>query len=120
MEVYMLLKLTVYTDESMSEVKRVVETDELKIPYRVTMFLLSNLDKFDESNDKALLEFVAKNTDKVDKIIKATYGVSESELECINTMEIIDTVKALYQWTLQKVNAIGGKEKNLVTPAQSL
>lgn len=114
----MLLKLNVYTDETMSEIKRTVETDELKVPYRVSMFILANLDKFEENEDDKLLSFIGENTEKLDKIIKATFGITESELECINAIEIINTIKALYTWTMAKVNGLGGDEKNVLTPVK--
>ena len=56
--------------------------------------------------------FVTKNIDKLDKIIKATFGVSETELDCIDTLELIELVKEIYAWTIEKVKGLNSKEKN--------
>lgn len=114
----MKLALTVYTDETMTDVKRVIEADELKIPYRVSMYLLACLDTLDMDNENELLKFVAGNTEKIDKIVKATFGVSEAELECVNGGELISMIKELYMWAMSKVNGLGGDEKNGVTAAE--
>lgn len=114
----MNLKLTIYTDETMSEVSRIAEADELVIPYKVSMWLLENLDSiktpknFNSEDSVALMKFIGANIDKVEKILKATFKVSNTELEFVNSMEILNTMKELYQWAMSKVDSLGGKEKN--------
>lgn len=114
----MLLKLNVYTDESLTEISRVCEADGLKIPYRVSMYIIQSLDGIELNDQDDILKFITGNIDKMDKIIKATFKVSEDELDCIDTMELIDTIKALYQWGISKVNSLknGNNSKNVITP----
>lgn len=114
----MLLKLNVYTDESLTELKRTCEADKLKIPYRVAMYLIQSLDGLNINNNDDLIKFVSANIDKMDKILKATFGVSESELDCIDSGELLSTVKELYVWAAQKLNdlKIEDNSKNVMTP----
>lgn len=109
----MNMKLTVYTDDSLTEVAKVVEADKLKIPYRVSMYIVQSLDNVSLNNEDDLIAFVSKNIGYMDKIIKATFNVTDSELECIETTELIDMVKELYIWGINKLNSIGGNSKNV-------
>lgn len=114
----MLLKLKVYTDESLVDEKRTCEADKLKIPYRVAMYLIQSLDTVNLDNEDDIFKFITGNVDKMDKIIKATFGVSESELDCIDAGELIETLKELYQWAIENVNSLkgGNNSKNVETP----
>lgn len=115
----MNFKLTIYADDSMKEIARVAEADSLVIPYRVSMWLLASLDELKLEDRDSLLNVVAKNTDKIDKIVKATFKVSETELECIDTMELIGVIKELYVWVLDKVQNMRGNEKNVQMPVNN-
>lgn len=107
------LALNIYTDDTLTEVKRVAYADELKIPYRVSMYLLSVLDETELNDYEDIIKFVSHNVDKVDKIIKATFGVSDIELDCINTAELFGTFKELFRWVNEKTQGIkGNDEKN--------
>lgn len=114
----MYLKLNVYTDDTLSEVKRVVEADGIKIPYRVAMHVIQSLDtiSLDDDNSDDLIKFITANVDKMDKIIKATFKVTENEMECIDAAELIGTLQELYKWAIDKINSLKGKEKNVVAP----
>lgn len=113
----MLLKLNVYTDETITELKRVCEADKLKIPYRVAMYLIQSLDGVNLDNKDDIIKFISSNIDKMDKILKATFGVSESELDCLDAGELIETLKELYKWGVEKVSKLSDKNsKNVVAP----
>ena len=110
----MNLVLNIYTDETLTEVKRIAEADRLKIPYRVAIYIGQSLDKLDVKNDNDLLNFIGENIDKVDKIIKATFGVSELELDYIDAGELGAVAVELYKWGIEKINSLkGGQEKNV-------
>lgn len=114
----MLLKLNVYTDETMTELKRVCEADKLKIPYRVAMYLIQSLDSVNLNNEDDIIKFISSNIDKMDKILKATFGITESELDCLDAGELIETLKELYKWAMEKVNNLKSDKnsKNVVAP----
>lgn len=115
----MLLKLNVYTDETLTEVKRVVEADKLKIPYRVAMYLIQSLDSIDFNDDEDLVKFISQNIDKMDKVLKATFNLTESELECLDTAELIGVISELFKWGVENVNKLkdGNNQKNAWRPA---
>lgn len=110
----MSLTLNIYSDESMTEVKRVAEADKLKIPYRVATYIIQSLDTVDITNDTDLLKFVTSNVGMVDKILKATFALSDSELDCVDGAELVEVIKDLFSWGLAKINSLksGNAEKN--------
>ena len=56
---------------------------------------------------------------KLDKIIKATFGLSDAELDCVDVAELSEVAVELFKWGTEKLNSLnGGKEKNAVTAAE--
>ena len=114
----MKLVLNIYTDDTLTDVKRVAEADRLKIPYRVTTYIGQTLETLNMDDDNELVNFVAQNLDKLDKVIKATFGVSELEMECIDAMELGAVAVELYKWGVDKVKSLkGDHSKNVETTA---
>lgn len=115
----MKLQLKVYTDDTLTEVKRVAEADELKIPYRVTGYLMQSMENLSLDDKEGLFNYIVSNADKLDKIIKATFGVSELELDCINTADLVAVAMEIYQWGISKIQSMkqGNNSKNVETTA---
>ena len=114
----MNLVLNIYTDETLTNVKRKAEADRLKIPYRVAIYIGQSLDKLDLKNDSDLLNLVGGNVEYLDKIIKATFGLSDSELDCIDAGELGAVAMELYKWGIAKLNGLkGNNSKNALTTA---
>ena len=114
----MNLVLNIYTDDMLTEVKRVAEADRLKVPYRVAMYIGQSLDTLDLKSENDIFKFVTGSLDKIDKIIKGTFGVSETELECIDVAELGAVAVELYKWGMEKLNSLkGNQSKNVVTTA---
>ena len=114
----MKLVLNVYTDDELTEIKRVAEADRLKIPYRVTTYIGQSLETLDMDNENELVNFVAQNLDKLDKVIKATFGLSELEMECIDAMELGTVAVEVYKWGVDKIKSLKGNDsKNGETTA---
>lgn len=108
------MKLTIYKDETLTEVSRVAEADKLKIPYRVSVYIIKALDEVDLNNEDDVLHFITGSVDMIDKIIKATFAVTDDELECVETTELINLIKELVKWTVEKIKSLKGNEKNLM------
>ena len=109
----MILKLTIYKDDLLQEVERTVEADRLKIPYRVATEVGKSLENIDTEDNKKILNLISVNMESVDKILKSTFGLNDSELECIDAAEMAAVVKEIYQWAIGKMKGIkGGEEKN--------
>lgn len=114
----MNLVLNIYTDDTLTEIKRTVEADKLKVPYRVAMYIGQSLDNIKLNNEDDLFKFVIGSLDKLDKIIKATFGLTESELECIDVAELGAVGVELYKYGIEKINSLkGSNQKNVETTA---
>lgn len=110
----MKLLLNVYEDETLVTVKRVAEADRLKIPYRVAISIISSLENVNIENNDDLIKYIGSSMDKVDKIIKATFGVTESELDCVDASELGNVAVELYGWAVEKIKGIkGNNSKNV-------
>lgn len=109
------LQLTVYTDDDLSEVKEVVEADELKIPYRVAGYLLQSMENLSFDDKEGMFNFVAGNTEILDKVIKATFRVTDNELACINATELISVGREIAKWVMDRVSSFkqGNNSKNV-------
>lgn len=105
----MNIVLNIYTDESLTEIKRTAEADKLKIPYRVAINIIESLDGLDIKNENELIKFLGSSAGKLDKIIKATFGVSESELDCVDAGELGAVGSELYKWAMEKIQGISSK-----------
>lgn len=108
----MELRLNIYTDETLTELKRVAVADSLKIPYRVGIYIAQSLETLDIKNNNDLLHFISGSMDKVDKIIKATFGITETELDCVDIAELGTVAMELFKWGLDKIQGLNGGEKN--------
>ena len=114
----MNLVLNIYTDDTLTEIKRTVEADKLKVPYRVAMYIGQSLDNIKLNNEDDLFKFVIGSLDKLDKIIKATFGLTETELECIDVAELGAVAVELYKYGIEKINSLKGNDsKNAETTA---
>lgn len=109
----MSLKLTVYKDETFAEVERIIEVEKPVIPYRVAMTIGASLDGIDKITNDDLYKFVIKNLDKLDRIMKATFGVTDSELDRVDVLELGRLGVELYKWAVERFDSIkGGARKN--------
>lgn len=114
----MNLVLNVYTDDCLTEVKKTVEADRLKIPYRVALYVAQTLEDADLKDKDKIFNYIIENLDKVDKIIKATFGLSDTEMECVDLMELGSVGVEIYKWAIGKINSLsGGNEKNSTATA---
>ena len=110
----MNLVLNIYTDDTLTTLKRVAEADRLKIPYKVAMFIGESLDSVDLKSEDDIFKFVISSLDKLDKIIRATFGLSETELECIDVAELGAVGVEIYKWGIEKINSLkGNNSKNV-------
>lgn len=105
----MRLILNVYTNETFSEIKRVCEAERVRIPYRVGIYVAQMLDQVDDITDeKQILKVVTSSTAQVTKVIKATFKVSEAELDCVDIGEMYDVAMELYRYAIEKFQSLNG------------
>ena len=120
----MSLKLTVYKNENMTEVERVIKVDEPKISYGVVMSVMKLLEVMNPEeavgvNTENVFEMFATSAGAIDKIIKATFDVSDEELEKADVLEVLDAGVEIVRWAVKKVKEIGkGKLGNALAAAK--
>ena len=114
----MKLTLTVYSDEFLTKEVKKVEADRLKIPYRVAMYVGKALEIQNVDTNEDIYNLVMGSIDYLDMIIRATFGLTEEELACIDSVELIDAGTEIYKWFIEKINKFKGKNsKNAVATA---
>lgn len=113
----MNLMLNIYTDDTYTEIKRAVEADRLKIPYRVAIYIGQSLENLNLQNENDIMKFIGSNMETIHKIVKATFGISEQELDCVDAMDLIEVGKELYKWGIEKFNGIKNNSKNVAPTA---
>ncbi len=110
----MNLVLNIYTDDTLTTLKRQAEADRLKIPYRVAMYIGQSLDTVSLKSEDDILKFVTGNLDKLDKIIKATFGLTDTELECVDVAELGAVASEVYKWGIEKIKSVKGNDSKNV------
>jgi len=104
----MHLVLKIYTDKNLKDIKRVVEVDRLKIPYRVGIYLLELLENENINNDVDLIKLMVTAPDKLDRIVKCTFELTDSELECVKLLELGTELIKIYKWIIETVKVLKG------------
>ena len=118
------MKLTIYTDESMTTVREVREVARMKIPYRTSEAVVEMLGDVDleKMNEMAILGMLLKNWRHITAVVRATFGLAEEDLEYIDTLELTDLAKEIISWVVGKMAEMGvdiGGESAPNAPAQA-
>ena len=103
------MKLTIYTDESMITEREVREVPRMKIPYRTAaavVNMLENLDLESMSNE-AILGMVLKNEKHLTAVVRATFGLAEEDLTCVDVVELADLARDIAAFVVQKMADLG-------------
>lgn len=115
------MKLKIYTDESLSQVREEREVPRMKIPYRTADAVLDMLSDLDLENldEYKVLNMVLKNKNHLTTIVRATFGLSEDDLACIDLLELSDLAKEIMRFVVEKMAelGVGGTDPNAQTPA---
>ena len=114
------MKLTIYTDETFTDVREVKECERIKIPYRVGQYVVKLIPALDLNDDQKVLNQVLESEEYITAIIRATFGLKEEDLDYIDIMELTDTAKQIIAFVLNKMAELGvgvGDDPNPETPA---
>lgn len=108
------MKLTIYTDESLTEVREVREVPRMKIPYRTAdtvLDMLADLD-MEKMNEMAVLGMVLKNKQHLTTVVRATFGLSEEDLAYIDIMDLGDLAREIVGYVVGKMAELGVGESD--------
>lgn len=103
------MKLTIYTDESMTDVREVREVARIKIPYRTGQHVINMLENLDLENmsNEAVLGMVLKNEYHLTRVVRATFGLAEEDLECVDVVELGDVAREIVVYVIKKMSDLG-------------
>ena len=101
------MKLNIYTDETFTQVKEVRSCDKVKIPYRVGQYVVNLLANADFGDDQDILKKVLSSEEQITKIVCATFGLKEEELELIDVVELTETAQQIVAFVVEKLSDMG-------------
>jgi hypothetical protein len=78
------------------------------------MYICQSLDTLNLKSEDDIFKFVTCSLDKLDKIIKATFGVTDSELECVDVAELGAVGVEIYKWGIEKLSSLKGNDSKNV------
>lgn len=115
------MKLKIYTDESLAQVREEREVPRMKIPYRTAdavLDMLTDLD-FDNLDEHMVLKMVLKNKKHLTTIVRATFGLSEEDLGCVDLLDLGDLARDIIRYVVEKMAelGLGESDPNAQTPA---
>ena len=108
------MKLKIYTDETLIEVREEREVPRMKVPYRTAdavLDLLADLD-FENMDENKILSMVLKNKQHLTTVVRATFGLTEDDLACIDLLDLTDLAKDIVRFVLDKVAELGVGESD--------
>jgi hypothetical protein len=115
------MKLTLYTDASFCEVREVREVPRIKIPYRVGQYVVKMIQELDLTNTDQIFQAALGAEDHVTAVVRATFGLSDEDLDCVDLMELSDLAKEVVGFVLGKMAELGvsagDDDPNVQTPA---
>lgn len=103
------MKLTIYAEESMSTVREVREVPRMKIPYRTAQAVVKMLEDLDleSMSETAILGMVLRNEKHLTAVVRATFGLAEEDLACIDVVELGDLAREIVAYVVQKMTDLG-------------
>lgn len=117
------MKLTIYTDETLTTAREEREVPRMKVPYRTADAVLDMLADIDFHNvdEYKIISLVLKNKQHLTAVVRATFGLSEEDLAYIDIMELGDLAKEIVRYVIEKIAEFGGtlegNDPNGKTPA---
>lgn len=115
------MKLKIYTDESLTQVREEREVPRMKVPYRTAdavLDMLSDLD-FENLDEYKVINLVLKNKKHLTTVVRATFGLTEEDLACIDLLELGDLAREIIRFVVEKMAELGVGESgpNAQAPA---
>lgn len=113
------MKLTIYTDDTYTDVREVRERDKMKIPYRVGQNVIKAISGLDLSDDKAVLGKILESEEQITAVVRATFGLTDEDLDHVDLLELSELAGQIVDFVLSKINALGAGDNVPPTAAQA-
>ncbi len=112
------MRITIYQDDTYTEIRETRECDRIKIPYRVGQYVINTMSKLDYKDETKVVGAVLDSEEQITKIVKATFGLTDEDLETVDMMELGDVAKDIINFVLAKISEMGvGIDENFLTRA---
>lgn len=101
------MRITIYQDDTYTEIRETRECDRIKIPYRVGQYVINTMSKLDYKDETKIVGAVLDSEEQITKIVKATFGLTDEDLETVDMMELGDVAKDIINFVLAKISEMG-------------
>lgn len=101
------MRLTIYQDDTYTDVRETREADRLKVPFRVGQYVINTVSGLDLTDDQRIIEAVVNSEEQITKIVKATFGLTDADLETVDAIELGDVAKEIIGFVLGKIAELG-------------
>lgn len=101
------MRITIYQDDTYTEIRETRECERIKIPYRVGQYVVNIMSKIDYTDEKKIIGAVLDSEEQITKIVKATFGLTDDDLETVDMMELGDVTKDIINFVLAKIAEMG-------------
>ena len=101
------MRITIYQDDTYTEIRETREADRLKVPFRVGQYVVNTLSKMDFKDEQKILDAVLDSEEQITKIVKATFGLTDEDLETVDMIELGDVAKEIISFVVSKIAEMG-------------
>lgn len=101
------MQLTIYTDDTYTDVREVRERDKMKIPYRVGQYVIKAVAGLDLSDDKAVLAKLLESEEQITAVVRATFGLTDEDLDHVDLLELSELAGQIVDFVLSKISDLG-------------
>ncbi len=101
------MRITIYQDDTYTEIRETREADRLKVPFRVGQYVVNTMSKLDYKDEQKIIGAVLDSEEQITKIVKATFGLTDEDLETVDMIELGDVAKEIINFVLAKIAEMG-------------
>lgn len=101
------MRITIYQDDTYTDIRETRECDRIKVPFRVGQYVINTLSKLDYKDEQKVLSAILESEEQITKVVKATFGLTDDDLETVDVMELGDVAKEIINFVLSKVAEMG-------------
>lgn len=101
------MRITIYQDDSFTEIRETREADRLKVPFRVGQYVINVMSKIDYKDEEQIIGAIMDSEEQITKIVKATFGLTDADLETVDVVELGEVAKEIINFVLAKIAELG-------------
>lgn len=114
-----MLKLTIYANDTYTDIREERTAQRIKIPYRVAQYVINLIPTLDLRDGDSILRHVLSSEDEITKVVRATFGITDEDLEYVDIVELGDVAKEIVNYVVQKLADMGIRLDDLLGNPQT-